>query len=210
MAARRVRRAHDGRLWRPARVATTTRPTTGPARPHSRQPVAPAAAQHQARPGRRRSAAKAPPPALTPAQSGRPGCRSGAPLSRPQTRHPQAAARHQPQKPNAITTKGAGQQPATTDTYSTRRGPPVGPAVPAAAQMPGVLADAPASAQPRCARRPPSVAWVCVARPGRIAPTRSAGALPAARGRGRISPIQAASGEYDEGLWERQADGGIW
>jgi hypothetical protein len=123
MAARRVRRAHHGRLWRPARVATPTRPATGPARPRSRPPIPPATAQHQARPGRSRRAAKAPPPALTPAPLSRPGRRSGAPLAGRNARHPQAAARHQPQKLNGITGKGAGQQPATTYTYSTRRGP---------------------------------------------------------------------------------------
>jgi hypothetical protein len=128
MAARRVRRAHHGRLWRPARVATPTRPPTGTTTPPSRQPVRTAAARHQARPGRPRHAARAPPPAFTPAPSGRLGGRSGAPLNRPQPRHAEAVVRHQPQKPNGIT----GKEEARTGYHRYLQhaaGPLAGPAV---------------------------------------------------------------------------------
>ena len=167
MAARRIRRAHHGRLWRPARVATPTRPPTGTTTPPSRQPVRTAAARHQARPGRPRHAARAPPPALTPAPPGRPGCRSGAPLD---GRNPGTHRRprgHQPQKPHGITRKGAGQQPQMP---TARGGAPDGPrrccrSRDARSSCPS---HAPASAQPRCAGMGPQVA-------GGSAPTVRAG-----------------------------------
>jgi hypothetical protein len=74
MAARRVRRADDGRLWRPARMATPTRTIPCPTASPARQPARTATARHQPHPGRPRHAARAPAPALTPAPPARLDC----------------------------------------------------------------------------------------------------------------------------------------
>ena len=67
---------------------------------------------------------------------GRPRCRSGGPLSQPQTQAPtQAAARHQPQTLNGITGKGAGQKTGNHRYLQHAAGPLAGPAVPAAARL---------------------------------------------------------------------------
>jgi hypothetical protein len=173
MAARRIRRAHHGRLWRPARVATPTSPTTGPARPHSRQPVPPAAAQHQARPGRPPHAARAPPPALTPAPPRRPGRRSGATLT---GRNPggRAASTH---KPHRSTRKGAGQQPQIP---TARGGVPGGPR--RCCRSRNARGSCPSHAQPQRSpgAREGHQAWRGCAQPDRDALRRPA-ALPPAR-----------------------------
>jgi hypothetical protein len=86
----------------------------------------------------------------------------------------------------------------------------VGSAVPAAAQMPGGSCRRPSLSAAQVRAKATKRGVGVRSQAGAHCAGRSAGALPAARGRGRISPIQAASGEYDEGLWERQANGGIW
>jgi hypothetical protein len=94
MAARRVRRAHHGRLWRPARVATPTRAATATTAPPSRKSARPATRCHHTGPRRPpRHPTRAPAPALTPAPAARLARRSGPCVSLPAPQAPAHACK---------------------------------------------------------------------------------------------------------------------
>jgi hypothetical protein len=138
MAARRVRRAHHGRLWRPARVATPTRAATATTAPPSREPARPATRCHHTGPRRPpRHPTRAPAPALTPAPAARLARRSGPGVSQPAPQAPAHACK-------TSTTQSA--QPSRKEQASNR--PPQKPTATG-----GALAGPAVSARPELARR---------------------------------------------------------